>query len=148
MTEFELGAFLPQDEMCTPDNVFSWAEGIERLGYRYVVMADHVVGLDPIAHPQTAPFGRPEPYTTKNHFLDPLVLIPALAARTGLRFMTAVMPLPQRQAVLVAKQAATLAWLSGSGSPSASVSATSSRSSRRSACRSPLVLAGWRSRSR
>jgi probable F420-dependent oxidoreductase len=104
-----VGVVFPQNEI-TPSGAAAvgFARTVESLGFRHVLAYDHVVGADPAAHP-----GWSGPYDVDDEFHEPLVLAAHLAAVTDLELVTGVLVLPQRQAVLVAKQAATVAHLSG-----------------------------------
>lgn len=101
----KLGIMLPLlDVGGEPDIVRQLAETAEQLGYDHLTAADHVLGVNPE--------GRPE-YAQRNNahdmFHDPFVLFAFLAACTRrVEFSTQVLILPQRQTVLVAKQAACL----------------------------------------
>jgi probable F420-dependent oxidoreductase len=80
-----------------------WAQAAEALGYSRIVGYDHVVGA---VHE-----GRKEPlfgsYSEKDVFHEPLTLFAFLAGVTKtIDFLTGMIVLPQRQTVLVAKQAA------------------------------------------
>src|SRR5438132_376168 len=74
---------------------------------RNMVLYDHVVVADPTKRPGW------KWYTTKVLFHEPFVLFGYLAALTQLELVTGVIILPQRQTVLVAKQAAEVDVLSG-----------------------------------
>jgi probable F420-dependent oxidoreductase len=69
---------------------------------------DHVVGADPAVHR-----GWDRPYDVRTTFHEPLVMFGFLAALTSLELVTGIIILPQRQTVLVAKQAAEVDLLSG-----------------------------------
>src|SRR5205823_7188171 len=71
------------------------------------IVYDHVLGADPTGRPNW------QGYTYKDMFHEPFVLFGYLAALTQLELVTAVLILPQRQAVLVAKQAAEVDVLTG-----------------------------------
>jgi probable F420-dependent oxidoreductase len=74
-----------------------------------LVAYDHVVGADTTVHADWN-----GPYDLHNTFHEPLVTFGYLAAvTTTLELVTGVIILPQRQAVLVAKQAAEVDLLSG-----------------------------------
>ena len=80
------------------------------MGYDYLLAYDHVVGAEHAGR-EPALWG---PYTEADPFHDPFVLFAYLAGITEtLEFATGVIILPQRQTVLVAKQAADLDLLSG-----------------------------------
>ena len=80
------------------------------LGYDYLLAYDHVLAAEH-ADREPALWG---PYTEKDPFHDPFVMFSYLAGRhDNLEFATGVIILPQRQTVLVAKQAADLDLLSG-----------------------------------
>jgi probable F420-dependent oxidoreductase len=84
---------------------------VEELGYDHLLMYDHVVGA------VRADRGFPMPvraYTERDPFHDPLVAFGYLAAVTRrIELITGVLILPQRQTVLVARQAADVDLLSG-----------------------------------
>ena len=106
----ELGAVFPQTEIGDdPVAVREFAQGVEAMGLRHLLFYDHVVGADP------ARFGRRRvPYTTASMFHEPFVTLGYIAAATTtIELVTGVLILPQRQTVLVAKQAAQVDILSG-----------------------------------
>ncbi len=105
-----VGAVFPQLEIgADPAQIVRYARTVEELGYDHLVVFDHVLG----AHPER-PGGWSGPYDHRSMFHEPFVLFAHLAAVvTRLRFATAVIVLPQRQAALVAKQAAEVDVLSG-----------------------------------
>ena len=74
----------------------------------HLLAYDHVVGADPAVH-----VGWAGPYDVHTTFHEPLVMFGYLAAvTTTLELVTGIIILPQRQAVLVAKQAAEVDLLS------------------------------------
>lgn len=80
-----------------------WAQAAEGLGYARIVGFDHVVGAVH-ANREPALFG---PYNENDVFHEPLTLFAFLAGITSkIDFLTGMIILPQRQTVLVAKQAA------------------------------------------
>ena len=80
----------------------------EALGFDHMVAYDHVLGLNPASSA-----GRRARYTNDHAFYDPFVLFGfAAGLTTRLGLFTGVVVLPQRQAVLVAKQAAEVDVLS------------------------------------
>ncbi|HVN40133.1 MAG TPA: LLM class F420-dependent oxidoreductase [Myxococcota bacterium] len=92
-----------------PAAIRDWAQAAESLGFDHVIAYDHVLGA---VHANRAPplMG---PYTEKDAFHEPFVLYAYLAAITRkLELCTGVIILPQRQTVLVAKQAAEVQLLS------------------------------------
>lgn len=104
------GAIFPQTEI-EPDPIVirDYAQAVEGMGYRYLLAFDHVLGANPVR-----PGGWHGPYTHRDSFHEPLVLFAYLAGLTDyLEFATGILILPQRQAVLVAKQAAQVDVLSG-----------------------------------
>lgn len=104
----QIGVTFPQNEIgADPAPIREYARTIESLGYRHLVIFDHVLGADPSHRPGWIG------YTQKHMFHEPFVLFGYLAALTQLELVTAVIILPQRQAVLVAKQAAEVDVLSG-----------------------------------
>ncbi len=107
----KLGLVYPQIELSgDPEAVRTLGRGAEELGYDYLLAYDHVVGAEH-AKRDPALWG---PYTEADPFHDPFVLFAYLAGMTEkLEFASGVIILPQRQTVLVAKQAADLDLLSG-----------------------------------
>jgi len=105
----QVGAVFPQLEIGTdPDAIAKYARTIEELGYDHIVIFDHVLGAD-----SSRPGGWTGPYDHRSMFHEPFVLYGYLAAlTTRLKLATAVIVLPQRQAALVAKQAAEVDVLS------------------------------------
>jgi probable F420-dependent oxidoreductase len=104
----EIGVVFPQTELgADVDGIRAFAAGIESLGYSHVMIYDHVVGADPAVHR-----GWSGPYDVRTTFHEPFVLLAYLAGFTSLEFLTGILVLPQRQTVLVAKQAAELDLLS------------------------------------
>lgn len=104
----QVGVVLPQTEIgADPAAVRSYAEEVERLGFRHLTAYDHVLGADPSVHQDWQ-----GPYDVDSRFHEPLVLFGYLAAITSLELVTGILILPQRQTVLVAKQAAEVSILS------------------------------------
>ena len=106
----QLGASLPVVDIGTgPVVVRDYAQAAEGLGYSYLVAPDHVLGVNPAADHGGRRVG-----TTANPYHDPFVLFGFLAGCTQrIGFAVGVLILAQRQAVLVAKQAASLDVLCG-----------------------------------
>lgn len=97
-----VGVNFPQTEMPGDAGaVRAYAAAVEELGYEHITIFDHVVGADPSVHR-----GWDGPYDLESGFHEPLVVFGFLAALTSLELATSVIILPQRQTVLVAKQAA------------------------------------------
>lgn len=107
----KIGIVYPQTESKgSPDAVRRIGLATEELGFTHLLAYDHVVGA---VHADRDPklWG---PYTEKDPFHDPFVLFAYLAGMTkNIEFASGVLILPQRQTVLVAKQAADLDLLSG-----------------------------------
>jgi probable F420-dependent oxidoreductase len=102
------------ESMCDPSHYLPLAVEAEQAGFHSFTVPDS------LCYPQRS--DSRYPYTPDGDrrfledkpFLEPFTLIPALAAVTHrLRFTTFVVKLPIRQPVLVAKQAASVAVLSG-----------------------------------
>src|SRR5476649_2897997 len=86
-----------------------FAEIAEQAGYDDLMLADHVLGVNVESRPSWD-----DRNTSKDFFHDPFVLFGFLSGcTTRISFSTQVLILPQRQTVLVAKQAASLDLLSG-----------------------------------
>ncbi len=106
----EIGAVIPHHEIGNdPGAIRAYAQGAEQLGLGHLLIYDHVVGAD-----RDRPGGFEGAYDKDVAFHEPFVLFGFLAAcTTTVDLVTAVVILPQRQTVLVAKQAAEVAILSG-----------------------------------
>lgn len=97
-----IGLVFPQTDIgASADGVRRYARAADRLGYTHVAVYDHVVGADPRVHENWQGL-----YDVTTEFHEPMVLLGYLAALTSLELVTKVLVLPQRQTVLVAKQAA------------------------------------------
>jgi probable F420-dependent oxidoreductase len=105
-----IGAVFPQTEIGSdPIAIRDYAQAVEAMGYRHVLVYDHVLG----AGIETRPDWR-GPYTSDTTFHEPFVLFGYLAGLTQrIELVTGVIILPQRQTALVAKQAAEVDVLSG-----------------------------------
>jgi len=106
----QLGASIPTADLnVDPIAIRDYAQAAEGLGYQYLLAPDHVLGANPASHKGDARIG-----TSQSPYLDPFVLFGFLAGCTrDIGFATGVLILAQRQAVLVAKQAACLDVLCG-----------------------------------
>jgi probable F420-dependent oxidoreductase len=104
-----IGAVFPQTELGGDASaVRDFGQRVEELGFTHLLAYDHVVGADPAVH-----VGWSGPYDLDTTFHEPLVMFGYLAAvTTTLELVTGVIILPQRQTVLVAKQAAEVDLLS------------------------------------
>lgn len=104
-----LGVVFPQTEIGSdPGAVQEYAQAAEGFGYSHLLVFDHVVGANP-----ERPGGWRGPYTYQDSFHEPFVLFGYLAAVTRtMELVTGILILPQRQTVLVAKQAAAVDVLS------------------------------------
>ena len=105
------GAVFPTTEIGNdPIAVRDFAQAAEALGYVRLTAYDHVLGAD---HAERTP-PLTGPYNQNDPFHEPMVLFGYLAGLTStIELATGVLILPQRQAVLVAKQAAEVDLLSG-----------------------------------
>jgi probable F420-dependent oxidoreductase len=104
----QIGVTFPQTEIgADPVVIRDYAQTIEGLGYKHVVVFDHVLGADPRNRPGW------RGYSHRDMFHEPFVLFGYLAALTQLEMVPAVIILPQRQTALVAKQAAEVNILTG-----------------------------------
>ncbi|MDG4664512.1 LLM class F420-dependent oxidoreductase [Mycobacterium sp. 236(2023)] len=105
-----VGVTYPQTEFGgDPGAIRAYGQRVEELGYNHILAYDHVVGADPEVHT-----GWDRAYDVHTTFSEPLVMFGYLAAVTQtVELVTGVIILPQRQTVLVAKQAAEVDLLSG-----------------------------------
>ncbi len=106
----QIGAVLPHNEIGTdPGAMKAYLQGVEDLGMTHLLIYDHVLGADP-----DRPGGFRGAYDKDVAFHEPLTFFAFAAGVTQrVELVTTVMILPQRQTVLVAKQAAEVAILSG-----------------------------------
>jgi probable F420-dependent oxidoreductase len=106
----KVGVVYPQTELGQdPTAIRDYAQTAEGMGFSHIMAYEHVLGANP---KRTG--GWQGPYTHQHAFMEPFVLFSFLAGQTHkIGFTTGILILPQRQAVLVAKQAACLDVLSG-----------------------------------
>ena len=107
----KLGVALPLVDIGgEPAALREFAQAAEEIGYQGIAAPDHVLGANVASRPGwTQPRAR-----SSDLYHDPFVLFGFLAGCTNIGdFSTQVLILPQRQTVLVAKQAACLDVLSG-----------------------------------
>jgi probable F420-dependent oxidoreductase len=107
----KLGAVFPTNEIGNdPAAIRDWVQAAEGLGYDQIIAYDHVVGA---VHADREPklWG---PYTETDSFHEPFVLFGFMAAlTTRIELVTGIIIAPQRQTVLMAKQAVQVDVLSG-----------------------------------
>lgn len=105
----KIGVIYPQTELQgDPEAVRRIGLAAEELGYDHLLAYDHVLGAARDREPKLS-----GPYTDKDPFHDPFVMFAYLAGITQrIEFVTGILILPQRQTVLVARQAADLDLLS------------------------------------
>jgi probable F420-dependent oxidoreductase len=110
MDDMHVGVVFPQTEFpADAAAARDYAQTVEGLGYSHVLAYDHVLGVDPAGRGEWG-----SRYTYQDPFLEPFVLFAHMAAAAPrLGFCTGVLVLPQRQAAVVAKQAATLDVMCG-----------------------------------
>jgi probable F420-dependent oxidoreductase len=106
----KIGVVFPQTEIgADPAAVRDFAQATEGLGYDHLLAFDHVIGANAASRP-----GWSGHYDSSDMFHEIFVLFGYLAALTErIELVTGVVILPQRQTVLVAKQAAEIDVLSG-----------------------------------
>jgi probable F420-dependent oxidoreductase len=107
----QIGAIYPQNETGgNPLALDAIGRAAEELGYDHLLMFDHVAGA--VRDGRKQPLMGP--YSDKDPFHDPLVAFGYLAGVTKrIGFATGILILPQRQTLLVARQAADVDLLSG-----------------------------------
>lgn len=103
------GAIFPQRDIGTDVGMIrEYVAGIQELGFDHLVIYDHVLGADTTDRPGWTG------YDLDDGFHEVFVLLGFIAAISpGLELVTDILILPQRQTVLVAKQAAEVDILSG-----------------------------------
>ena len=105
----KIGVVFPQTEI-GPDagGVRAYTQAVEQMGDTHVLAYDHVIGANLANRPDWK-----GPYSLETAFHEPFVLFSFMAGMTEtLELATGIVILPQRQTVLVAKQAAALDVLS------------------------------------
>jgi probable F420-dependent oxidoreductase len=106
----KVGVVFPQIEIGPdPAVVAAYARAAEESGYDHLLIYDHVLGASLTNRPDFR-----GPYNSSHLFHEPFVLFGYFAAlTTRLELVPGVIILPQRQTVLVAKQAAEVDVLTG-----------------------------------
>jgi probable F420-dependent oxidoreductase len=109
----DVGIVYPQIELNgDPEGVDRIGRATEELGYDHFLMYDHVAGADRNVERDRPLVGGM--YTDQDPFHDPFVAFGYLAGITKrIEFVTGILILPQRQTVLVARQATDVDLLSG-----------------------------------
>jgi probable F420-dependent oxidoreductase len=104
-----IGVVFPQTEIgADPSYIKDFGQTAEDLGFSHILAYDHVIGANLASRPDWKP-----PYSHLDMFHEPFVLFSYLAGLTRkIELVTGIIILPQRQTVLVAKQAAALDVLS------------------------------------
>lgn len=106
----KIGVVFPQIELSQdPSALGIFAREVEGMGFNHLLLYDHVVGA---SHEGRDPplWG---PYTDRDPFHEPMTAFAYLAGITSrIEFFTGILILPQRQTVLLAKQAAEVDRLS------------------------------------
>jgi probable F420-dependent oxidoreductase len=107
----QIGVVYPQIELGgDPGAVRRIGRATEELGFDHLLAYDHLLGA---VHAGRTP-ALTGPYTERDPFHDPLVMFAYLSGITErISFATGILILPQRQTVLVARQAADVDLLSG-----------------------------------
>lgn len=105
----KIGIIYPQTELKgDPNALRRIGLAAEELGYDHLLAYDHVLGATHDREPKLM-----GPYTDQHPFHDPFVMFAYLAGITQrIEFATGILIMPQRQTVLVARQAADLDLLS------------------------------------
>lgn len=104
----KIGVVFPQTEIGSDIGVIrSFVQTAENLEYQNILAYDHVIGADTKNRPGW------NKYSIKDSFYEPFTLFSYFAAlTTKINLTTGIIILPQRQTVLVAKQASVLDVLS------------------------------------
>jgi len=105
VTAFKIGAYFPHTEIrADAVEIRDFAQAVEGMGFSYLANADHVIGANRASRPDWQ-----GPYDSTSRMYEPLVLFSYLSGVTErLEFVTSIIIAPQRQTVLIAKQAANL----------------------------------------
>ena len=101
--KMRLGVIFPQTEIGSdPGGIRDYVQAVESLGYDHMILFEHVLGADPAYYTD-----RTLQLNLDDQFHEPFVTLGFIAALTQrIELVTGVLVLPQRQTVLVAKQAA------------------------------------------
>lgn len=105
----KIGVVFPHDTL-EPDHgaIRAYAQAVEQMGFSHILSYDHVINANAASRPDWG-----TKYNLDSKFHEAFTLLSYIAAVTSrISLATGVMILPQRQTVLVAKQAATLDLLS------------------------------------
>jgi probable F420-dependent oxidoreductase len=105
-----VGVVFPQTEIAAdPVVIRDWAQAVEGMGFDHTIAYDHVIGANTASRPDWK-----MPYTHDTPFHEPITLFSYLAGVTErLELASGIIILPQRQAVLFARQAANADVFSG-----------------------------------
>ncbi len=99
----KIGISFPTIELQDPKEIKEFAQGAEQLGFHHLTALEHTLGV------RTSASYRPE---VPIH--EPMTLFAFIAAVTQtIQFANSILILPQRQVVVVARQAAEIDFLSG-----------------------------------
>src|SRR5258706_1393100 len=100
-----IGVVFPQTEIgADPSYIKDFGQAAEDLGFSHILAYDHVIGANLASRPDWKP-----PYSHLDMFHEPFVLFGYLAGLTQkIELVTGIIIVPQRQTVLVAKQAAAM----------------------------------------
>ena len=104
----KIGVVFPHSTIEPDFNVIrAYVQAVEQMGFNHILSYDHVIGANRASRPDW------KGYDLDSKFYEPISLLSYIAGMTTkIGLATGVMILPQRQTVLVAKQAATLDLLS------------------------------------
>jgi probable F420-dependent oxidoreductase len=111
----KLGTNLPEHLIGSDHGALAaFLQALEGLGFGYVTVGDHVLGADLSVRPDWRPYlGEAPLYDQHMPWHEPMVLFGFLAGMTkSLELSTGILIAPQRQAALLAKQAAEVDLLS------------------------------------
>lgn len=98
----DFGLSFPSVELSDPGAIKEYVQGAEEIGFTQLTALEHTLGVRSSAN-----------YSPDQPIHEPLVLFAFMAALTShIRFTNSILILPQRQAVLVARQAAEIDLLS------------------------------------
>jgi probable F420-dependent oxidoreductase len=105
----KIGVIFPHDTIEQDFGAIKgFARAVEEMGFDHIISYDHVIGASRESRPDWQ-----GPHDIDCKFYEPISLLSFIAAATSeIGLATGIMILPQRQTVLVAKQAATLDVLS------------------------------------
>lgn len=107
----QIGVIFPHNQIDSEASAIrAYVEAVSDLGFSHLSSYDHVIGGDPTILGDLG-----GPYTVEHTFHEPMTLLSWIAGFSDLTLATEIVIAPQRQTILLAKQAAQIDILTGGG---------------------------------